>query len=545
LAFTLAATMGEPMEGVVLDGRYKLERKLGHGGMGTVWKASDQKLRRGVAVKLMAERYAGRKKSLKRFEREAMAAARLRSPHIVEVYDYGVTDGRPFMVMELLVGEDLRTRMKRVKRMSLETAARLAVHLGKALATAHEAGTVHRDLKPANIFLVKDQDHDLAKVFDFGIAKALLPMEKDERSLTTEGNLLGTPHYMSPEQMRGDTDVNLTADLWSLGVILYRAVTGHRPFDGEDIGELVHATLDLDPTPPTELLPTLPKQLDAFFERALDKNSAERYESAREMAEAFIASASHSESIAADAANELSEEISALSESGRVFAAARDSAISLASGDLETDESATVVLPERTGGGDAAEASEESAPSGQPRISDQPGTTADGAIQTEDSSFTMRHAANVSVATDGGVGPAANKRALLSTIVAVVLLACVALVAQTLIWGGASSDDASSNTRPELPASDPAPASPVGSASAAAADASPAVADGSATAEASNDEPASTASASSSVDTAPSASTPVGRGQPPHPAGKRPAGRGKRPRPTGKPADSDLFNHPW
>jgi len=214
---------------MLLGRRYRLLKRLGRGGMGTVWEALDEKLRRRVAVKLMAGRFCDDKRLLARFEREAMAIARLHSPHIVQVYDYGVEAKQPYTVMELLTGEDLSQRLRRDERLDLMLVVRVATQLGKALATAHAAGIAHRDLKPSNIFLVRDHDEDVAKIFDFGISKALQTLPPGRR-LTEAGALLGTPQYMSPEQMLGSLDVDHSTDLWSLGAILYRMCCARLPF---------------------------------------------------------------------------------------------------------------------------------------------------------------------------------------------------------------------------------------------------------------------------------------------------------------------------
>jgi len=265
-----------------LGERYRLVRPLGCGGMASVWEADDGKLKRRVAVKVLSGRHAGRHDALARFERECMAVARLRSPHIVQVYDYGIDGGRPFMVMELLAGETLSERLRKLHRLEWARVAILARHLGKALATAHEAGIVHRDLKPGNVFLVRDHQDEIVKVFDFGISKAL-----DLNASLTHDAVLGTPSFMSPEQMRDSSEVDARSDLWSFGVILYRACTGRLPFTGSDLKRLIGAVVKA-PVPPVSDA-TLPTGIDGFFARALAKEPEDRFSSALEMAEAFEA----------------------------------------------------------------------------------------------------------------------------------------------------------------------------------------------------------------------------------------------------------------
>ena len=277
--------MLEPAPGKKIADRYRLERQLGEGGMGSVWGAHDEKLRRDVAVKLVTERIADSERALGRFEREAMAVARLRSPHIAQVYDYGVEDGSPYIIMELLEGEDLKDMLSREKRLSLEATARLVLHVAKALHAAHAEGIVHRDLKPANVFISREHDEEVIKVFDFGVAKALNDLADGEA--TAEGVLLGTPRYMSPEQAHGAKEVDHRSDLWSLGVIAYRAVCGRLPFTAVGTGHVLVQICTEDPPKPSEIIGHLPAAVDAFFARALHKNPAERFDSAREMGLAF------------------------------------------------------------------------------------------------------------------------------------------------------------------------------------------------------------------------------------------------------------------
>jgi serine/threonine-protein kinase len=191
------------------------------------------------------------------------------------------------MVMELLDGETLTERLRRVRQMDLTQAARLAKHLGKALASAHELGIIHRDLKPGNVFLVCDHDEDLAKVFDFGISKALQPLR--DASLTREDAVVGTPRFMSPEQMRGAT-VDERTDLWSFGVTLYCACTGRMPFQGGNLREVVQAVQHQPAARVNDLTDAaLPRELDGFFARALAKQPDERFDGALAMADAFVA----------------------------------------------------------------------------------------------------------------------------------------------------------------------------------------------------------------------------------------------------------------
>ncbi|MBW2526193.1 MAG: serine/threonine protein kinase, partial [Deltaproteobacteria bacterium] len=277
--------MPPPEPGQWIGGRYRLERQIGRGGMGTVWEADDAKLKRPVAVKIMVPGPGG-SESVARFEREAVAVARLRSPHIVEVHDYGVEQGLPYMVMELLSGQSLSARLRQTRVLRLEQAAQLVRQIARALEAAHDEGIVHRDLKPQNIFLVHDRDEELVKVFDFGIAKAL-NNPSDGKPLTQVGSILGTPRYMAPEQLMEATAVDHRADLWALAVIAYRMLTGKLPFDGASVADQVNSLMADQPPRPTELNPELPEEIDRWFDRALARKPDERFQSARELATAL------------------------------------------------------------------------------------------------------------------------------------------------------------------------------------------------------------------------------------------------------------------
>ncbi|AUX30017.1 protein kinase [Sorangium cellulosum] len=273
--------------GSIIADKYRLVRALSAGGMGSVWVAQHVQLGTHVAVKFMGTAYAGSPAFRARFEREARAAAHLRSPHVVQVHDFGFELGVPYLVMELLRGEDLSARLTRVRRLSLPETQRLLVHAGKALRSVHDAGLVHRDLKPANLFLarVDGEDEDMLKLIDFGIAKETATKLVSEASTT--GEVMGSPHYMSPEQLRAERDIDARSDLWALGVILFRMVTGYLPFPGEVLAQVMTRIL-VEPIPsPRQLAPDLPPAIDAFFARALARDRNQRFQSVREMVEEF------------------------------------------------------------------------------------------------------------------------------------------------------------------------------------------------------------------------------------------------------------------
>ena len=257
--------------------------------MGSVWEGTHTTLGTHVAVKFIESQYADSPEARSRFENEARAAARLRSKHVVEVYDHGLTeDGRPFIVMEYLRGEPLDRRLDRVGRISPKDTARLMMQVCRALSKAHASGIVHRDLKPENVFLVWDDEegHDVAKVVDFGIAK-FTDSSLGSSSATRTGSVLGTPYYMSPEQARGLRSVDYRSDLWSVGVITYRCMVGTLPFEGEAVGDLL-VKLCTAPLPvPSQIAGDLPPGFDAWFVKALCREPEGRFASAAELAESL------------------------------------------------------------------------------------------------------------------------------------------------------------------------------------------------------------------------------------------------------------------
>ncbi|RYZ41722.1 MAG: response regulator [Myxococcaceae bacterium] len=271
-----------------LGGRYALERRIGGGGMGAIWLAVDLQLQRHVALKLIASEVVARTPEAHRlFEQEAQAVARLRHPHVVQVHDSGVDAGVPYIVMELLEGEDLETRLTQRGRMSPAAVSALVTPVARALAAAHAAGLVHRDLKPANLFLAHVDGEEVVKVLDFGLARSLLraPAGASEQA---EG-LTGTLRYMSPEQLRADPDLDARADLWSFAVVLYRALTGQFPYGPESVGGLLRGVFHPPGVAVSQLVPELGAAGDAFFQRALHPKPEQRFTSARELAAGFVA----------------------------------------------------------------------------------------------------------------------------------------------------------------------------------------------------------------------------------------------------------------
>ena len=275
--------MAGPTAKDVIALRYRLVHELGKGGMGTVWEAHDDRLNRRVAVKLMARRLLMDKTAIDRFEREAKAVARLLSPHIVQIYDYGI-DPQPFMVMELLQGENVSQRLAREGNLPVDEVAMLMRQSARGLATAHEAGIIHRDLKPGNLFIVRDRDTEFVKVVDFGIAKAMR-RQVTLTAITTHNQPVGTPQYMSPNQLRAKEDHR--DDVWSLAVIAYKALSGVHPFASDSLVTLVQRIMDDPHEPVTSYEPSLPPSIDAVFDKAFAKDREERFQSALEFSQAF------------------------------------------------------------------------------------------------------------------------------------------------------------------------------------------------------------------------------------------------------------------
>lgn len=278
--------------GTLIAGKYRLEVEIGRGSMGSVYRAVHVTLGQRVAIKLISAEHLQSSEARRRFSVEAKAAAKLRSRHVVQVYDDGETpEGNPYIVLEYLEGETLEQRLEREHDIPLVDATRIVAHVGRALARAHAEGVVHRDLKPANIFLVKSEDDEvgwIAKVLDFGIAKLDAPGEK---SNTQAGTVLGTPLFMSPEQVRGASSVDHRADLYSLGMCLFHMLTGEYAYYSPNYSEILIG-ICTQPLPRLrEKAPWVPEAVELWFQRACAKEPLERFQSSDEMTEALQAAA--------------------------------------------------------------------------------------------------------------------------------------------------------------------------------------------------------------------------------------------------------------
>jgi len=272
--------------GTTLSGRYLVTRKIGQGGMGAVYEATHTIINKRVAVKVLLEKYAQREALVRRLKQEAQLASSVDNEHIISVTDFGTTeDGRTFVVMEYLEGESLAECLSRETKLPEQRILRLISQAASALAAAHAKGIVHRDIKPENLFILRRKDADFVKVVDFGISKSLRASGEEEETtrLTQTGMVLGTPLYMSPEQARGDDELDHRVDVYALGVIMYEAATGRVPFVGNNYLSVISQVLNEEPKPLRELSPELSEEFEAVVLKAMSKDVNERYASANDM----------------------------------------------------------------------------------------------------------------------------------------------------------------------------------------------------------------------------------------------------------------------
>jgi serine/threonine-protein kinase len=353
----------QPRAGRVIDGRYVLESAIGEGGHALVWRARHQRLGHHVAVKFLREPDDQERRA--RFLREAQVAAAIRHRNVVEILDVGEEDDHVYMVMELLEGDSLAEHLAKGP-MSVPEAVRLTAAILGGLTAVHEAGIVHRDLKPENVLLVSDADGYFPKIVDFGISR--VHMRESERPAenrlrdsgpalvsvvpTQENVLVGTPEYMSPEQVRAKTRVDHRSDVWSIGVMLYEMLTSDVPFRGETAADVFIAVATETEKPISEVRPDVPEPLARFLHRALRKSAAERYANARAMRRALVQAV-------AESAQELESRGPAAYESAHALRAALGAS-------YEPGDSVVMKLPATRGGRE-----------------DQPTRTLEGTISAE------------------------------------------------------------------------------------------------------------------------------------------------------------------
>jgi serine/threonine protein kinase len=278
--------------GSMLTPSLRIVRPLKQGGVGNLWVCEDVEAGKPLAVKFLSEDMVRlSSEALKRFRREAKAAIALRGPHIIQTYDFGtMDDGTPYIVMELLEGESLGERLERTGALHPHHVSRIVDQVAEALHTAHGQGLVHRDIKPDNIFLVQRQDDDPAappfvKVLDFGTVKQV--QQRSDSLLTATGMIVGTPEYMSPEQVFAAKDIDHRADIWGLGAVCFHCLTGKLPFEADSPHALVLIIASAELRPPSTVDPQLSAAVDEWFQRAMARSPTNRFDSAKEMAQAF------------------------------------------------------------------------------------------------------------------------------------------------------------------------------------------------------------------------------------------------------------------
>jgi eukaryotic-like serine/threonine-protein kinase len=274
----------DSLVGATLAGRYLIVRRIGEGGMGAVYEAKHTLIGKRVAVKVLLEKFISKSDFVARLLQEARLASSIGHENIVDVTDFGTTDdGRSFVVMEFLDGESLAQLVIREAPLPVERSLRIARQVASALGAAHAKGIYHRDVKPENVYLVRRGDADFVKVVDFGISKAVKQGTEDpaeQYRLTHTGLLLGTPLYMSPEQARGEEDLDHRVDIWALGVMLYECLTGEVPFRANNYLGIISQVLTHEAPPPSQLRPELgiPDAVESVVMRAMDKERARRYQ---------------------------------------------------------------------------------------------------------------------------------------------------------------------------------------------------------------------------------------------------------------------------
>jgi serine/threonine protein kinase len=272
--------------GTIVADKYVVEDVLGTGSMGFVVSATHKLIGQKVAIKFIKTEFVESEDALSRFKREARALVQVQSENVVRVFDYGtMRDESPYLVMEFLTGRDLQRELRARRTIPVEEAAEIIVQACEGLAAVHARGIVHRDIKPANLFLTQRANARLlVKIVDFGISKA--PKLSEDDVTITKGSI-GSPHYMSPEQLRNSRSVDARSDIWSLGVTLYRALTGELPFAGETVATLLAAVVATEPRNLRELRPDLSPEIEAVVRKCLEKNWDDRYGSAQELADAL------------------------------------------------------------------------------------------------------------------------------------------------------------------------------------------------------------------------------------------------------------------
>ena len=284
---TVADLIIDPLLRRVFEGKYRLDERLGGGGMGTVYRATHLLIDRPVAIKVLSQRFVGDSTAKERFRREARAAGRMHHPNAVSVTDFGATaDGYLYIVMELLEGRTLRDLLAREAPLDVARVVSIMLQTCAAVSAAHDVGLIHRDLKPANIFIEQRSNTPaVVKVLDFGVAKFAVEEQADDdyQTLTQVGAIIGTPRYMSPEQCSGSGGVTPASDVYSLGIVLYEMLSGVVPFNAETPLAIALRHVSEPPRPLREIVPDVPEKLEAIAHKALAKHPGDRFADANEL----------------------------------------------------------------------------------------------------------------------------------------------------------------------------------------------------------------------------------------------------------------------